>query len=72
MVLRPAKRPMPWSAWTTRSPTDRLVASVRTSAARALAAWAHEPVAEDVLLADDGELRRLEALLEAEHGERGR
>ena len=31
--LRPSKRPMPWSAWTTRSPTERLVASVRTSAA---------------------------------------
>ena len=32
-------------------------------------ARAHEPVAEDVLLADDGEIRRLEALLEAQHGE---
>ncbi len=34
-----------------------------------LAARAHEAVAEDVLLADDGELRRLEALLEAEHAD---
>ena len=34
-----------------------------------LAARAHQAVAENVLLADDGELRRLETLLEAEHGE---
>ena len=32
-----------------------------------LAARAHQPVAEDVLLADDGEIGRLEALLHAEH-----
>ena len=38
------------------------------SAAR-LAPRAHEPVAQDVLLADDGEVGRLEALLEAEHRE---
>ena len=37
-----------------------------------LAARAHQPVAEDVLLADDGKLRRLEALLQPQHGERGR
>ena len=73
MVVRPSKRPMPWSACTTRSPTDRLVASVmNVGGAARLAARAHQPVAEDVLLADDGELGRLEALLEPEHGERGR
>ena len=32
---------------------------------------AHQPVAEDVLLADDGEARRLEAGLERQHGEGG-
>ena len=38
-----------------------------------LAPRAHEAIAEDVLLADDGDLRRLEALLEAEHADgRGR
>ncbi len=36
-----------------------------------LAARAHEAVAEDVLLGDDGEFGCLEALLEAEHGKRG-
>ena len=71
MVVRPSKRPMPWSACTTRSPTPRLVASVMTSEAlRALAARPHEAVAEDVLLADDGEVGGLEALLEPQHGER--
>ena len=35
-----------------------------------LAARAHQAVAEDVLLADDGEVRRLEALLQAEHARR--
>ena len=34
-----------------------------------LAPRPHQPVAQDVLLADDGEVRRLEALLEAQHGE---
>ena len=37
-----------------------------------LAARAHQAVAEDVLLADDGDLRRLEALLDAEHADGGR
>src|SRR5262245_40668405 len=36
-----------------------------------LAARAHEAVAQNVLLGDDGELGRLESLLEAEHGKRG-
>ena len=34
MVVSPSKRPMPWSACTTRSPMARLVASVMRSAAR--------------------------------------
>ncbi len=37
-----------------------------------LAARAHQPIAENVLLADDGDLRRLETLLEAEHADGGR
>ena len=32
----------------------------------------HEPVAENVLLADDGEIRRFEPLFERDHGERQR
>ena len=73
MVVSPAKRPMPWSAWTTRSPTARLDASVSTSLPRLWPRAAHQPVAENVLLADDGEARRLEAGLERQHGEaRGR
>ena len=36
-----------------------------------LAPGPHQPVAQDVLLADHGEVGRLEALLEPEHGERG-
>ena len=32
----------------------------------------HQPVAENVLLADDGEVRRLEPLLERDHRERQR
>ena len=34
MVARPAKRPMPWSEWTTRSPTVSAETSVRTSLPR--------------------------------------
>ena len=34
-----------------------------------LAPRPHQPVAQDVLLADDGEVGGLEALLEPEHGE---
>ena len=37
-----------------------------------LAPGAHQPVAQDVLLADHGQIGRLEALLDAEHRERGR
>ena len=37
-----------------------------------LAARAHQAIAEDVLLADDGDLRRLETLLEAQHADGGR
>ena len=33
ICLRPRKRPMPWSTWTTRSPAARLVASVSASEA---------------------------------------
>src|SRR4029079_8378834 len=31
-------------------------------------AWPHQAIAEDVLLADNGKVRRLEALLDAQHG----
>ena len=68
MVASPAKRPMPWSEWTTRSPTDRLDTSVSTSAAALAARLPHQAVAENVLLADHGEARRLEAGLERQHG----
>ena len=68
MVASPTKRPMPWSACTTRSPTERLDTSVSTSAAALAARLAHEAVAENVLLADHGEPRRLEAGLERQHG----
>ena len=37
--------------------------------ASCLAPRPHETIAEDVLLADDGEFRRLEALLQTKHGE---
>ena len=62
MVFSPSKRPMPWSTWTTRSPGVSAATSVRKSCGRLrLALRAHEAVAENVLLADDGEIAGLEA-----------
>ena len=73
MVARPTKRPMPWSTCTTRSPAARLATSVSASTARLRRrAAAHQPVAEHVLVADDGEVRRLEAGFERQHGDAGR
>ena len=73
MVVSPSKRPMPWSAWTTRSPTPRLVASVMTSAARrALRRGRTSRSPRMSCSAMTARSARLEALLEAEHGERRR
>ena len=54
---------MPWSTWTTRSPgvSARRLRSGSPAARLRLALLAHEAVAENVLLADDGEIGGLEA-----------
>ena len=57
--LRPTKRPMPWSTWTTRSPGVSAATSAGQSCGRLrLALLAHQPVAQDVLLGDDREVAR--------------
>ena len=61
---------MPWSTWTTRSPGVRPAASVRKFSARLRRrGGADQPVAEHVLLGDDRQARRLEAVLERPDGE---